>query len=346
MSVISKILPDMAKLESLDGHNYKCWSQKLLMYFEQLEIDYVLFNDPPKPITPTDVETNPPAAKDVKSNEEDIAKFVKDNETAMWHILNNMRNTLFDLFAVNKSAKFIWEALETKYGADDAGKKKYVVGKWLGFQMAAGKPIMVQVHVYENLCADIMNEGMKLDDIVVANVLLEKFPPSWSDYRNQLKHKKKDMSLEELIGHMRTEQANRLKDLPASQSVTAPAVAAVKANLVEFGGPSYAEKYKGKAKVGQGKNQGPAKKNGPGKHTKPVPKIQKAAKGHIVCYVCGKAGHKAYQGSEKKSAEANVAVTDDVIAAVVVEANLVGNVAEWVLILELRDTSVLIGFIC
>ncbi|XP_074293549.1 uncharacterized protein LOC141620626 [Silene latifolia] len=272
MSVISKIVPDMSKLESLDGHNFKRWSQKLLMYFEQLEIDYVLFNDPPKPITPTDVETTPPAAKDVKSNEENIAKFVKDNKTARCHILNNMTNTLFDLFAVNKSAKFIWEALETKYGADGAGKKKY---------------------------------GMKLDDIFVANVLLEKFPPSWSDYRNQLKHKKKDMSLKELIRHMRTKEANRLKDLPASQSVTVPAVAAVKANLFESGGPSYAKKYKGKGKA------------------------KKAAKGPIVCYVCGKAGHKAYQCSEKKSAEANVDVTDDVIAAVVVEANLVGNVGYW-----------------
>ncbi|XP_074271578.1 uncharacterized protein LOC141595511 [Silene latifolia] len=253
MFVSSKIVPELAKLESLDGHNYKRWSQKLLMYFEQLGIDYVLFNDPPKPITPTDVETTPPAVKDVKSNEEDIAKFVKDKKTARWHILNNMTNTLFDLFA-----------------------------------------------------------GMKLDDIFVANVLLEKFPPSWSDYRNQLKHKKKDLSLKELIGHMRTEEANRVKDLPASQSVIAPAVAAVKANLVESGGPSYAEKYKGK-------------------HTKPVPKIQKAAKGPIVCYVCGKPGHKAYQCSEKKSAEANVVCDDDVIAAVVVEANLVGNVLEWVL---------------
>ncbi|KAH9605979.1 hypothetical protein KSS87_012164 [Heliosperma pusillum] len=76
---------------------------------------------------------------------------------------------------------------------------------------------------------------------------------------------------------MRTEEANRLKDL-ASQSVTVSVVAAVKVNLVESGGPSYAEKYKGKgkAKVGQSKNQGPAKKNGPGKHTKPVPKMQKA----------------------------------------------------------------------
>ncbi|KAK9740262.1 hypothetical protein RND81_03G023200 [Saponaria officinalis] len=191
-----------------------------------------------------------------------------------------------------------------------------------------GKPIMEQLHVYENLCADVVNEGMKLDDIFVDNVLLEKFPPSWSEYRNHLKHKKKDLYLQELVGHMRTEEANRLKDKPVSLSLNT-SVVSVKANLVESGGPSNFEKFKGKgkAKVGAGKNQGPIKKNGPRKHTKPVAKIQKP-KGPIICYVCGKTGHKAYQCTEKKTAEANVAVTDDVIAAVVVEANLVGNTAE------------------
>ncbi|XP_074267120.1 uncharacterized protein LOC141590425 [Silene latifolia] len=176
MSVISKIVPDISKIEQLDGQNYKRWSQKLLMFFEQLEIDYVLFNDPPKPIVPSDAETTPPPSKDVKSNEEVIAKFVKDNKTARCHILNNMVNPLFDLFADNKSAKVIWESLLKKYGADDTGKKKYVVGKWLQFKLVDGKSIMEQVHVYENLCADIVSEGMKLDDLFVANVFVGKIP--------------------------------------------------------------------------------------------------------------------------------------------------------------------------
>jgi len=54
---------------------------------------------------------------------------------------------------------------------------------------------MEQVHVYENLCAEVLNEGMKMCEILQANVLIEKFPPSWSDYRNHLKHKKKDLTL-------------------------------------------------------------------------------------------------------------------------------------------------------
>jgi len=88
---------------------------------------------------------------------------------------------------------------ETKYGSDDAGKKKYVVGKWLQFQIVDDKPIMEQVHVYENLCAEVLNAGMKMCEILQANVLIEKFAPSWSDYINHLKHKKMDLTLQELI---------------------------------------------------------------------------------------------------------------------------------------------------
>ena len=88
--------------------------------------------------------------------------------------------------------------MEKKYGADDAGKKKYVAGQWIKLQMVDNKPdnkpIMEQVHEYENLTAYVLNEDMKMYEIFQANVLLEKFLPSWSDYRNQLKHKKKEFN--------------------------------------------------------------------------------------------------------------------------------------------------------
>ena len=42
--------------------------------------------------------------------------------------------------------------------------------------------------------------------------MIEKLSESWANYRNNLKHKKKGMTLEELVGHMKIEEANRLKD--------------------------------------------------------------------------------------------------------------------------------------
>ena len=43
--IMNKALLDHPKLEPLDETNYKQWSQKLLVFFEQLEVDYMLFND-------------------------------------------------------------------------------------------------------------------------------------------------------------------------------------------------------------------------------------------------------------------------------------------------------------
>ena len=78
--------------------------------------------------------------------------------------------------------------------------------------MVDDKPIMEQVHEYENLVTDILAEGMKMCEILQANFLIERLPESWSNYRNHLKHKKKGMTLEKLVGHMKIEEANRLKD--------------------------------------------------------------------------------------------------------------------------------------
>ncbi|KAH0712085.1 hypothetical protein KY289_008044 [Solanum tuberosum] len=85
---------------------------------------------------------------------------------------------------------------------------------------------MEQVHEYENLTVDVLNEDMKICEIFQANVLLEKFPPSWK-----------------LISHMRTEEVNRLKDKMETLSLNSS-----KANLVESSGTVVKGRFKGKQK--------------------------------------------------------------------------------------------------
>ena len=55
--------------------------------------------------------------------------------------------------------------MEARYIGDDTGRKKYVVGKWLQFQMINEKPIMDQIHKYENLVVEVLSEGMKICEI-------------------------------------------------------------------------------------------------------------------------------------------------------------------------------------
>ncbi|KAL0286293.1 UNVERIFIED_CONTAM: Retrovirus-related Pol polyprotein from transposon TNT 1-94 [Sesamum radiatum] len=250
MATLSRTLPDLSKLEPLDGTNFKRWSQKLLIFFEQLDVDYVLFTNPPENpqltsdtttaiVSATQTETN-------RTNDDQKVKYERDNKTVRGHLLNHMSNTLFDLFVNQKSAKEIWETLETRYGGDDAGRKKYVVGKWLQFHMTDDKPIMDQVHEYENLQRQVPKQRKKIP------------------------------------------------------------------------------------KGGQQKTF----KNNDGK-------IQK---NKVTCYCCGKTGHKAYQCYQRKdqqkpnhkqhaqtTPQVNLAETEEVIAAVVVEANLVENKSDWIL---------------
>ncbi|KAL0317130.1 UNVERIFIED_CONTAM: hypothetical protein Sangu_2127300, partial [Sesamum angustifolium] len=294
---ISKALPDLSKLEPLDGTNYKRWSQKLLIFFEQLDVDYVLFMTAPEPDVHT--ETSSVALTPVAYGD-----------------------------AVNVRVKYDRDNKTVRGTGDDAGRKKYVVGKWLQFHMTDDKPIMDQVHEYENLVADVLSEGMKMCDVLQANVLLEKFPSSWSEYRNHLKHKKKDLNLQELISHMRTEEANRLKDKEISNSSIS-----FKANLVESS-PSRKDRFQPKGKKFQKGGQQKTFKGNDGK-------IQKTK---VTCYCCGKLGHKAYQCFQRKDQQKpnykppsqprpqiNLTEQEEVIAAVVVEANLMENKIDWIL---------------
>ncbi|KAL0411733.1 UNVERIFIED_CONTAM: hypothetical protein Slati_3763000 [Sesamum latifolium] len=83
---LSKTLPDLSKLEPLDWTNFKRWSQKLLIFFEQLDVDYILFTDPPEiPHQKSDASTAIVTASQTeidRPNVEFKAKYEKDNKTA------------------------------------------------------------------------------------------------------------------------------------------------------------------------------------------------------------------------------------------------------------------------
>ena len=109
----NKILPDLSKLEPLDGTNYRRWSQKLLIFFEQLEVDYVLTTDLPSsdPPTTTSTSSDPESStgplttvavtNQVKKDQViDPEKYAKDNKTVRGHLLNHMSDPMFDLFVV------------------------------------------------------------------------------------------------------------------------------------------------------------------------------------------------------------------------------------------------------
>ena len=70
----NKVLLNLSKLELLDRTKYHRWSKKVLNFFQQLEVDYVLITDPPSdpavtistPSSDLESSTSPPIVDQLK----------------------------------------------------------------------------------------------------------------------------------------------------------------------------------------------------------------------------------------------------------------------------------------
>jgi len=75
--------------------------------------------------------------------------------------------------------------------------------------MIKHKDIKIQINEYHKLLEDIKVENIILLDEFVLELLIEKLSQSWTDYKQQLKYRHRQMSLPDLITHMIIEDTNR-----------------------------------------------------------------------------------------------------------------------------------------
>ncbi|KAL5551068.1 hypothetical protein UlMin_001244 [Ulmus minor] len=214
------------------------------------------------------------------------------------YVLNGLTDSLYNVYSDKKMAKELWESLDRKYKSEDAGSKKFVVGLFLDYKMVDSKSVISQVQEIQVILHEIHAEGMNLSETFQVAVIIEKLPPAWKDFKNYLKHKRKEMSIEDLVIRLRIDEDNRYSEKNGYN------LSVAKENVVEHG---LSSKFK-KNKSNKGPKLGP--KGG-------VSKKQKLPK-------------------KNKNPEANVVdnITQDVadidMCAVISEVNLVGsNPREW-----------------
>ena len=185
--------------------------------------------------------------------------------------------------------------------------------------MVDSKTVVSQVQELQVILHEIHAEGMMLSETFQVAAIIEKLPPTWKDFKNYLKHKRKEISIEDLVIRLRIEEDNK-----GSKRKMAHNPNEAKANFVEHGQGS---KFK--------------KGNNKGKDTKLGPKggVFKKQKFIKKCFNCGKQGHRSSDcrlPKRNKLKEANVVddISKDVseidLTAVISEVNLVGsNPKEW-----------------
>ena len=314
---------NLEKPEKFNGTEFKRWQQKMLFYLTTLNLAKFL-NESAPVLDSEQSDIQATSAVDAWKHGDFLCRNF---------VLNGLDNTLYNVYCKVTTAKELWDMLEKKYKSEDAGSKKFVVGRFMDYKMVDSKPIMSQVQELQLIIHDIWAENMMICETFQVAVFIEKLPPGWKEFKNYLKHKRKEMKLEDLILRLRIEEDNRRAEKKyGNQSID------MKANVVEHDQKSKKRKYVGQSS--KNSNQRPNKRS-----------FRKFVGN---CYKCGMRNHKAsdcrskvdirmddqnekWKGKGKGKNQANLAeneisygLSDMDLCAVVSEVNLVGsNPQEW-----------------
>ncbi|XP_070026080.1 uncharacterized protein [Nicotiana sylvestris] len=207
------------------------------------------------------------------------------------YILSGLEDDLYNVYSNVKMSKELWIALEKKYKTEDVGLKKFVAAEFLDYKMVDSKSVIIQVQELEVIIHDLLVEGISqistdvesinfiicinrifLEGIVINETyqvaaMIEKLPPLWKDFKNYLKHKLKEMSLEDLIVRLRIEEDNKAVEKKGRENSTI-----MGANIVEDAPQN---------------NRNKKKASGPKNN-------QSKKRFNENCYNCRKAGHKCH----------------------------------------------------
>ncbi|XP_074374666.1 uncharacterized protein LOC141715080 [Apium graveolens] len=191
------VVPNMAipvtayaeKPMKFSGLDFKTWQQKMFFYLTMLNLVRFLTEDAPK----------------LKEDESDVQLV---SAVQAWnhsdflcrnYIMNCLSDSLYKVYSVLKTSKALWDSLDRKYRTEDAGTKKFIVARILEFTMVDYKKVLNQVQDLQMIIHDMEAEGMPMNEAFQVAVIIEKLSPGRKDFKNYLKHKRKEMSVENLV---------------------------------------------------------------------------------------------------------------------------------------------------
>ena len=125
------------------------------------------------------------------------------------YVMNALTYSLYNVYSNKKTSKELWESLDQKYKTEDVEAKKFVMGRFLNYKMVDFKTVVGQVQELHVIFHEINVEGMMLSEAFQVATIIEKLPQAWKDFKNYLKHRRKEMSIEDLIIRLHIEECNK-----------------------------------------------------------------------------------------------------------------------------------------
>ncbi|MCH83011.1 wall-associated receptor kinase 2-like, partial [Trifolium medium] len=156
--------------------------------------------------------------------------------------------------------------------AEDSSSKKFLVTDFNNYKMVESRSVMEQFNELLRILGQFTQHGLKMDETISVSSIIDKLPPSWKDFKHNLKHGKDELSLIQLGSHLCIEESLRAHEdnKGKGKEIAGPSV-----NMIEEGGKNDNNKNKGKKRAFNNKkgNFSVNKK----------PKLE--------CWKCGKTGH-------------------------------------------------------
>jgi hypothetical protein len=187
-------------------------------------------------------------------------------------LLSVLGDTMVDAYVPLQTGKEMWDALEARYGASNAGSELYVMEQFHDYRMVDDRSVVEQAHEIQALVKDLKMHGCELPDKFVARCMIVKLPPSWREFATSLKHKRQEFDAAQLIGTLDVEDKAREY---------------VKGKKVAEGGSSVHVVQKNHPKPQKKKKQQDVKP----KNTTSFKKKKKKDKEKGNCFTCGKPEH-------------------------------------------------------
>ncbi|KAL3497933.1 hypothetical protein ACH5RR_040665 [Cinchona calisaya] len=78
--------------------------------------------------------------------------------------------------------------------------------------MIDGKSVMEQLSKIDHILNNFKQLNLNMNESIIVSSVIDKLPPSWRDIKRNLKHKKEELSLEDLANHLHLEKGMRKQD--------------------------------------------------------------------------------------------------------------------------------------
>ena len=109
-------------------------------------------------------------------------------------VLSVIVDKLVDAYIHMGVFKNLWDALEVKFGATDAGSELYAMEQFHDYRMVDNRSVLDQAHEIQCIAKELELLKCELPDKFVAGCIIAKLPPSWRNFATCLKHLRHEFS--------------------------------------------------------------------------------------------------------------------------------------------------------